>query len=218
MAILKQVLITFAAAAVGVLASPLSADATATSTFSALEAAMTKISKPLEGKELEDFLANRPHIPEGSIDITNTTLATELIKFYEAHKNGTALTKRGASGACDQGDCPDFNAGFDFYAQHIVAPIGNTNTNYWAYWGRYNDCNQCSKLQQTSKDGCFDFTSCGRPQNICVDINNSRAHRIWKDNKAKECYRITRDNLGSCSSPVVESWVAHPVEKIACNW
>ncbi len=49
MATLKQVLITLAAAAVGVLASPLSADALETSIVGAPKPAVTAISKPLEG-------------------------------------------------------------------------------------------------------------------------------------------------------------------------
>ncbi len=88
---LKQVLIAVTAAAVGVLASPLAADDTATAVVGAPESAVTEISKPLEGKELEDYLAGLQHTFEGTVDITNTTLATELIKFHETQRNSTRL-------------------------------------------------------------------------------------------------------------------------------
>lgn len=56
MATLKQVLITVATAAVGVCATTLSVDPTAI--VGAPLSAVTQISKPLEGKALEDFLAS----------------------------------------------------------------------------------------------------------------------------------------------------------------
>lgn len=215
MATLKQVLIAVAAAAVGVLASPLSADATATTIIGAPKPAVTEISEPLEGKELEDLLAGWPYTPEGSVDITNTTLATELTKFYKAYNNGTALTKR--SGGCNQGDCPDFFAAFDFYEQHIVTSFMGYSIVYWVYWGRWNDCGQCGEVQ-TGSNGCFDFTSCGRPQSICVDIGRSRAHRIWKDNGDKSCYLTQRDYLFPVCPPVAASDISHPIEQVACTW
>ncbi|KAF4978102.1 hypothetical protein F66182_17372, partial [Fusarium sp. NRRL 66182] len=172
MATLKQVLIVAAAAVVSVLASPLSADATATTFIGAPKPAVTEISKPLRGKELEDYLAGWPYIPEGSVDITNTTLATELT---EAFQNSTALTKR--SGPCNQGTCPDFNAAFDFFARQYAQGVNGSSIIWWTYWGRWNDCNECGDIP-TNADGCFDFTSCGRPQSICVDNTNFRAHRI----------------------------------------
>lgn len=205
MATLKQVLIAVAAAAVSVLASPLSTDPTATTIISAAKPTVSEISKPLEGKELEDFLAGWPYTPEGSVDITNTTLATEL----------TALAKR--SGGCNQGDCPDFFAAFDFYRQHYVTFSNGQALNYWFYWGRWNDCGQCGEVA-TSKDGCFDFTSCGRKQNICVDTGNSRAHRIWKDNGHKTCYKTKQDYLLPACPPVAASDITHPINEVACNW
>lgn len=217
MATLKQVLIAMTAAAVGILASPLSADVTATTIIGAPKTTVTEISKPLEGKELEDFLAGWPYTPEGSVDITNTTLATELTKFYKAYNNDTTLNKR--SGGCNQGECPDFFASFDFYRQHIVTfnNVDGVALNYWFYWGRWNDCGQCGEVP-TSNDGCFDFTSCGRKQSICVDAGNSRAHRIWKDRGDKSCYRVQRDYLLPVCPPVVASDITHPIEQVACTW
>lgn len=219
---LKQVLIAMAAAAVPVLAIPLGDDATATTGLGAPKPAVTQVSQPLEGKELEDFLSTLSHVPEGSIDISNTTLAYELAKFYMEHRNdspSSSLAKR--SGLCSQGDCPDFNAAFDLYEQHIVAPVWGTPggpVNYWAYWGRWNDCGQCGMVQ-TSKDGCWDFTSCGRPQNICIDTGKSRAHRIWKDNGHKTCYSIKVDWMsGDVCPPVAAVGLAHPTGEIPCNW
>lgn len=214
MAILKHVLIAVAATAVSVLAGPLSTDGTATAIVNAPQPAVTEVSKPLEGKELEDYLANGPHIPEGSIDITNTTLATELMKFREAHGNETALAKR--SGACHQGKCPDFNAGFDLFEQHWVVPVWGSAAVYWTYSGRWNDCGQCGEVP-TSKGGCFDFTSCGRKQNICIDYKKARAHRIWKDNGHKTCYKIDRAFIGGCGV-LAEATIDHPVGEVPCTW
>lgn len=213
MTTLKQVLVAVAAAVVSVCATPLLADDTATSVVGAPVSAVTKISKALEGKELEVFLAGWPYTPEGSVDITNTTLATELIKFHDAHSTG--LVKR--SGACDQGDCPDFSAAFDWYEQHWVIAMGETYANYWAYIGRWNDCGQCGTAS-TSADGCFDFTSCGRPQNICIDIGNMRSHRIYKDTGGKHCYKLKREYYGNCGPALVASRISRPIEKVACNW
>ncbi len=215
MATLKQILIALTAAAVGVLASPLavSADAAAPTSVSAPKPAVTEIGKPLEGKALEEYLAHGPYVPEGSIDITNTTLAAELTKFYEAqHKGG--LAKRGG---CSQGDCPDFFAAFDLLEQHIVAPVWGSPVNYWAYWGRWNDCGQCGKVQ-TSSDGCFDFTSCGRPQTICIDRNNGRAHRIWRDIGAKSCYSIKAEYFTDACPPIAATNLRRPTGQVACNW
>ncbi|KAF3395266.1 hypothetical protein DPV78_009079 [Talaromyces pinophilus] len=155
------------------------------------------------------------HTLRGSIDITDTTLATELTKFYDTYINGNALTKR--SGGCNQGDCPDFSAAFDFYEQHYVSAVNCSDINYWIYWGRWNDCGQCGRVS-TNKDGCFDFTSCGRKQSICVDTGKSRAHRIWKDNGHKSCYRTKRDYLLPACPPIASSDISHPIEQVACTW
>ncbi|KAI7977561.1 hypothetical protein EIK77_000511 [Talaromyces pinophilus] len=97
MATVKRVLIAVAAAAVGVLASPLSSDATATAIIGAPKPAVTEISELLQGKELEDFLANWLYTSKSSINITNTILATELTKFYNTYINSNTLTKRSGS-------------------------------------------------------------------------------------------------------------------------
>jgi hypothetical protein len=215
MATLKQILIAVAAAAVGVLASPLAADATAPTSLGAPKPTATEFSKPLEGKALEDYLANGPPVPEGSIDISNTTLAAELTGFYEAHHDGgTGLTKRSG---CSQGNCPDFGNAFDLLEQHIVATVWDGVVNYWAYWGRWNDCGQCGKIQ-TSAGGCFDFTSCGRPQQICIDSANGRAHRIWKDNGAKGCYSIAAHYFTDACPPIFATNIKRPTGEVACTW
>ena len=110
---LKQTLLTLAAMTASVYASPLAADSTATSIAGAPAAAVTQVSKPLEGAELAAYLANEPTIPAGSIDISNTTLSLELAQFSRSHSAANLLTKR--SGACNQGQCPDFFSAFDLY-------------------------------------------------------------------------------------------------------
>lgn len=215
MTTLKQILIAMAAAAVSIRASPLSADSTATAIIGAPESAVTEISKPLEGKELEDLIASEPYTPEGAIDVTNTTLGFELVKFIDANPDANALTKRG--GPCSQGNCPDFNAPFDFFSQRYVNAIDGRPLVTWAYYGRWNDCGQCGKIL-ISKSGCWDFTSCGRKQSICVDTGKARAHRIWHDVNHKTCYKATRSDLGNCGVVLTNSVIWHPAGETACNW
>ncbi|KAI8265799.1 hypothetical protein K4K58_010682 [Colletotrichum sp. SAR11_239] len=209
---LKQILITIAAAAVSVHASPLSADSTATAIIGAPEPAVTEVSKPLKGKELEDFV---PYTPEGAIDVTNTTLGFELVKFINAHPDANGLTKK--SGPCSQGDCPDFNAAFDFFSQRYVNTVNGGAIVTWGYYGRWNDCGQCGRIQ-ISGDGCFDFTSCNRKQSICVDTGHARAHRIWHDVGRKTCYNAARADLGNCGVVLTNSIIWYPTEETACNW
>lgn len=152
--------------------------------------------------------------PLAAVDITNTALALELARSQEASVDAQGLTKRGA---CDQGDCPDFNAGFDFFAQRYVNAVNGQPIVYWGYWGRYNDCGQCSKII-TSSDGCFSFTSCGRKQSICVDTKKFRAHRIWQDVNHKTCYSIAAAYYGNCGVVLTNSNVYHPTGEVACNW
>ncbi|KAK3317489.1 hypothetical protein B0T19DRAFT_446454 [Cercophora scortea] len=137
MATIKQVLITLAITAVSALASPaLSTNATATPTAGAPKPAVSQISK---GKELEDFLAGWPYTPDGSIDVTNTKLAAELIKFHKSHSSNTTSTLTKRSGNCDQGSCPDFFAAFDL-AHRIWKDNGDKScyiatTDYFGYCG-----------------------------------------------------------------------------------
>jgi hypothetical protein len=215
MTTLKQFILVLATAVASARAGPLSVDSTATAIVGAPESAATEISKPLEGKELEDLLANGPYIPEGAIDVTNTTLALELIKFIDAHPGTNGLVKK--SGACGQGDCPDFHAAFDFYSQHYLQVIEGKPIIYWAYWGRWNDCGQCGRTL-TSKDGCFNFTSCGRKQSICVDSSKARAHRVWHDVGHKTCYNAARADYGNCGVGQTNSIIWYPSGETECTW
>jgi hypothetical protein len=146
---------------------------------------------------------------EGAIDVSNTTSS------FDAQSDANELSKRGS--ACDQGDCPDFNAGFDFLTQRFVNAFQGSPIITFAYAGRVNDCGQCHRLF-TSKDGCFDFTSCGRAQQICVDSGKARAHRIWKDNGHKTCYRADRHDYGNCGVGLTNSIIWSSGAETACNW
>lgn len=121
------------------------------------------------------------------------------------------------SGACNQGDCPDFNAAFDLYYRRSILPVNGSAITVETYEGRINDCGKCQKIF-TNKDGCFNFTSCGRKQNICVDFRRSRAHRIWKDNNHKSCYHIKADYFGNCGIATSNSASYHPDRGIPCNF
>lgn len=125
------------------------------------------------------------------------------------------LTKRGS--ACDQGDCPDFNAPFDLLYQRFVTPTpgGTVTTN--AYYGRVNDCGKCDKII-TNSNGCYDFKGCGRDQTICVDKGKSRAHRIWKDSNHKTCYHIATKYYGNCGVGLTNSAVYYSNGEIPCTW
>ncbi|CEJ93618.1 hypothetical protein VHEMI09196 [[Torrubiella] hemipterigena] len=216
MTALKNILFAVAATAVGIQASPVAADSTATSIVGAPAPVVTEASTPLEGKQLEEFLANEHNlIPEGALDVSDTELANVTIKYVQEHPEILGLNKRG--GPCSQGDCPDFNAPFDFFSQRFVIPVNGSAITTWAYFGRVNDCGKCHKIN-TSKDGCWDVTSCGRKQNICVDSGKARAHRIWRDNGHKTCYKMTRTDLGNCGVGLTNSIIWHPAGETACNW
>lgn len=113
-----------------------------------------------------------------------------------------------ARGGCDQGQCPDFYAGFDTLRQYLeIRPSDN--------WTRINDCGQCQRFS-VSLDMCADFTSCGRPQNICVDFSRKSAHRIWKDRNQRSCYEI-RDAYNKCGQNF-HQLVYYPHREIPCTW
>ncbi|KAG4253067.1 hypothetical protein FPRO03_07028 [Fusarium proliferatum] len=156
-----------------------------------------------------------------------------------ANWNNTAsagTTKRPAdsmvilAGPCDQGTCPDYNAAFDLVYTFAAVPVPPSNpgdpplTIFSSNSDiRVNDCNNCqrtkvgSSLGGTVAGGCLDFTSCGRPQTICVDPGKYRAHRIWKDKNVKTCYNMKAENLGGCGF-VKSRIVLHPNGETACNW
>ncbi|KAG5761169.1 hypothetical protein H9Q72_010719 [Fusarium xylarioides] len=128
------------------------------------------------------------------------------------------------------GTCPDYNAGFDLVYTFTAVPVPPSNpddpplTIFSSNSDiRVNDCNNCqrtkvgSSLGGTVAGGCLDFTSCGRPQTICVDPGKTRAHRIWKDKNVKTCYNLRVENLGDCGFVKVRI-VLHPTGETACNW
>ncbi|KAH8896516.1 hypothetical protein GQ53DRAFT_639833 [Thozetella sp. PMI_491] len=197
------------ATAFGVGATPLSAD-TATAVESA-PPVETEVQLPPQHGDNAAWPVLQ--IPKNGFDITNTTLADELLAWNDQQN----LTKR--SGSCSQGDCPDMNAAFDLLDQFTVIeqpgdPPIPLFTETWS--GRFNDCNQCGRIR-TSGDGCFDFTSCGRPQNICIDRNNNRAHRIWKDVGHRTCYSIVWGIWGSCGF-VQTTMIWWPSGEVPCTW
>ncbi|KAJ8519572.1 hypothetical protein ONZ45_g3472 [Pleurotus djamor] len=137
------------------------------------------------------------------------------------NSNGTPMpknTKEGTSSlpdddfeimsGCNQGDCPDFGRPFDM----LVIVDGGKE-----YDIRVSDCGQCLRHYAGSGNGgCFDFTGCGRPQTICVDDNNKRGHRIWRDTGDKGCFRMPNADIGFCGN----AWetVITPEAEVACTW
>lgn len=173
-----------------------------------------------------------PVIPEGAIDISNNTaLVNELRIQYglevaeEASSNAGGITIM--SGACDQGTCPDYDRAFDTVFTWIAIPqpgVGGAppTTLFWMDNDmRVNDCGQCYRKKigsgSPNSGGCWDLTACNRPQSICVDGNNRRAHRIWKDNNVKKCYRMAGVALGGCGN-IQDRFIWRPEEEVACNW
>jgi hypothetical protein len=146
---------------------------------------------------------------ESTTEIFNTTLSTD------SHLNASAPTQR--SGACDQGACPDFFANFDFFTQRFVNAIWGNPVIVYGYAGRVNDCGQCVRVD-TDQGGCYDFTTCGRAQQICVDSSKARAHRIWKDNGHKTCYKADRHDYGNCGIGLTNSIIWSSGAETACNW
>ncbi|KAH7304085.1 hypothetical protein B0I35DRAFT_484754 [Stachybotrys elegans] len=120
------------------------------------------------------------------------------------------------SGPCDQGCFPDFDKAFDALWTLTVA-----DGSHWAdTLLRIGDCGQCHTHTIGSgyggmSGGCWDFRSCGRDQQICVDPGNRRAHRLWKG-YVKTCYQMEFVYLGSCGP--IEREILRPVREVACNW
>lgn len=116
---------------------------------------------------------------------------------------------------CDQGDCPDKHRGFD----HMW--VGRIVDGYWQHEDmiRVGDCGVCmSRVVGTGGGGCWDFNSCGRDQQICVDTGHSRAHRLWKDVGHKECYGMEYENLGSCpGTNKLVNYLYSPY-RVDCTW
>ncbi|KFY27564.1 hypothetical protein V491_00848 [Pseudogymnoascus sp. VKM F-3775] len=149
--------------------------------------------------------------------------ADEIDKISSNPVNDTISTR---SGPCSQGNCPDYNAPFDLVYQFVAVPVqGDPPLTIFESSSiiRVNDCGQClyhkvgSGLGAFVPGGCYDFTSCGRQQTICVDPGNTRAHRIWKDKNVKTCYGMKVETLGSCG-PIKSRIVLHPKGTTACNW
>lgn len=109
-----------------------------------------------------------------------------------------------ARGCAQQTACPRYKErNFDLLKMGQV---------YW--WLRFDDCGQCVSVQ-TGPGGCGDFTTCGRRQNVCVDVENNRAHRLYLDNGAKECWWGMFWDLGrECNHEHV--W--YPSKRVDCTW
>ena len=129
---------------------------------------------------------------------------------------GSYVGELSVRSGCKQGTCPDNKAPFDFMNRFWQDYSSEHNLAWYTYNIRVDDCGQCVS-KKTSSDGCADFTSCGRKQNICVDTSKRRAHRIWKDKNVKECYSLHYDQIGSCG--LAKGSDFHwPSKKIKCNW
>ncbi|KAM0437913.1 hypothetical protein ACHAPT_002278 [Fusarium lateritium] len=171
-----------------------------------------------------------PAFPEGAVDISNNTaLINELkqkagieIPPEETSANTGDVTLM--SGPCNQGTCPDFDKGFDMmytWSMQSQPGVGGAppTTLVWNdFVIRVNDCGKCySHRVGGTGGGCWDFTSCNRAQSICVDDRNNRAHRVWKDNGHKTCYRMSQVGMGGCG--IIQARVIfRPDATTACNW
>jgi hypothetical protein len=139
---------------------------------------------------------------------TNSTVDPSSIMLDK----GLVSVREQQSG-CDQHLCPDHNAAVDLFSWSKV---------YW--FVRVNDCGACDSIM-TDEDGCVSIKSCGREQNICVDYKRLRMHRIYKDNNAKDCFRMENtDNGGDHTCGIgpgnvaTRPWSWSSREKIPCNW
>ncbi|RSM15188.1 hypothetical protein CDV31_005122 [Fusarium ambrosium] len=208
------------AMAASVQASPLASSST-TSTSTAAVPTVTYIPP-------ETDLFTPPAFPEGAIDISNNrTLVNEIKKEYGLETADEKITTPGEvtimSGSCNQGSCPDYDKAFDMmytWSQQSTPSPGGAPPNVlvWNDFNiRVNDCGKCYiKRVGSTGGGCYDFTACGRAQSICVDSGKNRAHRIWKDNGHKTCYRVEQVGLGGCGI-IMMRVIYRPVGEIACN-
>lgn len=148
----------------------------------------------------------------------NTTTATAITTNLTAITTTNSIDQLHILSGCNQANCPDHDAPFDYEEYWFEVDSPGPSPPYVAisYFVRVNDCGQCQGIQ-TSQDGCVDFNSCGRDQNICVDINNSRAHRIWKDNGHGSCYTGTWDIIGDCGL-IKQTHIWWPIQEVECTW
>lgn len=180
-------------------------------------------------------------IPEDSIDMNgidmdafknpanwnNGSLPEEIIEDTSSNPEKDVVSV--LSGPCQQGTCPDYKAAFDLVYTFTAVPVngqpGDPPLTIFESRSdiRVNDCKKCyrhkvgSNIGESVPGGCYNFTSCGRKQVICVDPGKYRAHRIWKDKGHKTCYRMKVERLGGCGF-IKSRIVLHPIRTIACNW
>lgn len=202
------------AIAVAASAKPLSTDP-ATAVFTDLPVETKLAASSERGTSLtSDLSTAMAEIPANAIDITNTTLADK----YRARLQADQTMSRSG---CYQGTCPDYVLPFDLLLQVLViddgsGPYPGVPMFFEHFGGRVNDCGQCI-YAQTGRDGCWGFTSCGRPQEICIDRGNARAHRRYYDNGDRKCYSIIGNSWSNCEAYDFTS-VFSPNGEVACSW
>lgn len=126
-------------------------------------------------------------------DIAGQSAPVALDVSSDVSNNNTSSADLvlGNLSGCSQNTCPDYGTGFDLLLQQTPTSTGGT---YDTWYGRVGDCSLCQRFP-TGPNGCFDFSSCGRNQVICVDIYNNRAHRIWKDKYVISSCVLSRSRL-----------------------
>jgi hypothetical protein len=113
---------------------------------------------------------------------------------------------------CDQGSCPDFNAGFDYlriFSPHFPETVI-----------RVLRCGSCFNHKVgLFGDGCFDFEDCEGSNTICVDQTNDRAHWELYDLGIKTCWHLDRTAVGGCEcrGEPCSAFIYTPAE-VACTW
>lgn len=147
-------------------------------------------------------------------DIAGQSAPVALDVSSDVSNNNTSSADLvlGNLSGCSQNTCPDYGTGFDLLLQQTPTSTGGT---YDTWYGRVGDCSLCQRFP-TGPNGCFDFSSCGRNQVICVDIYNNRAHRIWKDNGAKGCYYTSYSAFDCGGGNVMKVWTPGPAT--GCTW
>ncbi|KAF4995274.1 hypothetical protein FGRMN_5239 [Fusarium graminum] len=134
--------------------------------------------------------------------------------------------------ACKQDECPDYHAPFDlmytldadFEPRYLGQSLASEK-NVFASNSviRVGDCDRCMVKQVGTglfgevPGGCWEFDLCDRPQTICIDPGNTRAHHVWRDSGDKKCYHMRIQHLGRCFS-----WrnriLLLPDAEVPCDW
>ncbi|KAM0351766.1 hypothetical protein ACHAPU_002278 [Fusarium lateritium] len=112
---------------------------------------------------------------------------------------------------CKQDGCPDYHPPFDLmytldgeFKERYLGHSRRFDKNAFASNSAIRVCDYDRCILKQIGTGifgevpgrCWEFNLCDRPQTICINPGNSRAHRVWGDTSDKKCYDMRTKHLG----------------------